>query len=226
MKQISTLLIAAFALCFSACTNHDKAGDTMAAKKVSSLSPYKAVLMQFTAGEGDTMPGFVSDSMMKASGLSSYAVARGLEDDKKVTVMGTVSDLQKAKNAFDDRAMRDTLAKLGVPDPFMTLFLNVSFDDTSTIPQMERLMVTDKVKDYDAFNKVLKSVNDSIMANSGLTMRLMAQNADDSNTVILFFAITDMAKAKAWQDSPELKKIMADGGVTDRKLSWFKWVRM
>jgi hypothetical protein len=225
MKAITTLAMTALVLCFTACNNNTK---QEAAKTVTSLSPYKAILVQHTVADWDKwLTAFKSsDTLMKAAELTSAGVARGLDNDKYVTVIATAADLQKARDFGASQGLKDAMANSGVTDTPSVNYLDVSFDDTSTIPQSERLMITDKVKDYAAFKKVFDAQTDQQRAERGLILRLFAQSADDPNTVVIFFAVTDMAKAKAWQDSPELKKILADAGVTDRHINWFKWVMM
>jgi len=230
MKQISILLIAALAVTFTACNNQPKSTAEVAAKKtVVSLPPYQAMLVQHhVAGFGKWLPAFKSsDSIVKAAGLTQPAVGQGLDNDKFVLVFAQASDLQKAKDFSNSQGLKDAMAKSGVTDTPAISFWNVSFDDTSTIPQQERLMVTNHVKDFDTWKKAFDAEGDSVRAANGLVERLLARSVDEANTVTLLFAVTDMTKAKARVASSELQKIMTDAGVDGPPtLTWFKWVSL
>jgi hypothetical protein len=228
MKQISTLVMAALALTFTACNNQSKpAAEAPAKKTVVSLPPYQAMLVQHKVADFDKwLPAFKSsDSMVKTAGLTQPAVGRGLENDKFVLVFAQASDLQKAKDFSTSQGLKDAMAKSGVTDTPAVSFWNVSFDDTSTIPQQERLMVTHHVKDFDTWKKAFDAEGDSVRAANGLVERLLARSTDEANTVTILFAITDMGKAKARVSSADLQKIMTDAGVDGPpSLTWFKWV--
>ena len=58
-----------------------------------------------------------------------------------------------------------------------------------------------------------------------LTANDIARDADDPNMVYIVFAITDMEKAKARMESPELKKLMTDAGV-DSEPKFVKYTLM
>lgn len=233
MKQISTLVIVALALTFTACNNQPKTADTSSStstsvkKTVVSLPPYQAMLVQHKVADFDKwVTSFKSSAeIVKAAGLSGAAVGRGLDNDKFVLVFTTASDLQKAKDFSNSKGLKEAMAKSGVTDTPAISFWNVSFDDTSTIPQQERLMVTHHVKDFDTWKKAFDTEGDSVRAANGLVERLLARSSDEPNTVTILFAITDMAKAKARATSVDLQKVMTDAGVDGPPtLTWFKWV--
>jgi hypothetical protein len=158
--------------------------------------------------------------------MTNIAVARGLDDNKMVTVVGTLSDVQKAKDFMASPALKTVMQNAGVVGEPTVAFMDVVYDDTSHIAQQERLCVVHHVKDFDTWKKGFDQEGDSMRASYGVVERLMARNLDDPNTVTLFFAVTDMAKAKARVASPELKDLMAKAGVdSEPKISWFKWVR-
>jgi len=224
MKQTLNMLIAAIVIIMTSCNNQAKQPD---AKKASSVAPYNAVLVQHTVKDyAAWLPVFTaSDSMCKAAGLTQPGVGRGLEDSNLVVVFQTASDMQKARDFNTSPGLKDAMDKAGVNSTPVISYLNVVFDDTSTIPQHERLMVTNHVKDFDIWKKAFDAEGDDARATNGLVLRAMARGIDDPNTVTLLFAITDMAKAKARVTSPELKKIMTDAGVDGPpQFTWFKWV--
>ena len=135
-----------------------------------------------------------------------------------------IADVQKAKYFTTAPGLADAMKKAGVTGKPTIMFADVIRDDTTTIPQQERVMVTCHVKDFDAWVKAYDAEGLSSRAGFGMVDRGMARNIDDPNTVSLLFAITDMAKAKARITSPELKKIMDDSGVDGPPtITWFKW---
>jgi quinol monooxygenase YgiN len=229
MKQLTFLAIAAFTLCFAACTSNTKPTAGTAVKTVVSLPPYKAMMVTHTVADWDKWIASFrsSDTLTKAAGLTSAAVGRGLENDKWLIVMMQASDIQKAKDFASSDALKGAMANSGVTDTPKISFWNVSFDDTSAIPQAERLMVVHHVKDYATWKKAFDAEGDSTRAVNGMVLRLMAQSTDDPNTVAMLFAVTDMAKVKARVSSPEMQKVMTDAGVDGPPaISWFKWAVM
>jgi hypothetical protein len=227
MKLSSTLFVALVVLIMTSCNNKPKEeAATPAPAKTTSLQPYKARMVQFTVEDYDAWyPAYVAhDSDRKAVGLTESSVGRGLDDDKWVTVFSMASDIQKAKDFDASPGMKAAMEKAGVTGPTFT-YLNVLRDDTSTIPQHERLMVTHHVKDFDTWLKAYDGEGMATRAANGMVDRAMARSIDDPNTVTLLFAITDMTKAKARANSEELKKIMTDAGVDGPPtMTYFKWV--
>jgi hypothetical protein len=99
-------------------------------------------------------------------------------------------------------------------------------DDTTSIPQQERVMVTHHVKDFDAWKKAYDA-DSSRRTGAGLIQRGMTRGIDDPNMVGLLFAVTDLAKAKAAMTSPDMKKVMEAAGVDGPPtITWFKWVKI
>lgn len=225
MKQTITLL--AVALLFMAgCNNSTKTADE-GKTTAPAFTPYKSRLVVLTVNDFDTWyTAFKAhDSLPKAYGLTNPGVGRELDSANKVIVMSNVADLQKAMT-YDTLPMRKAnMAKGGVTNSSTPSYWNVIMDDTSKIPQHERCMVMHHVKDYATWKKVFdKEGMDSRKAN-GFYERGIARSVVDSNMVGLLFAITDMQKMKARLASPELKKIMQDGGVDGTpQVMFFKWV--
>ncbi len=58
--------------------------------------------------------------------------------------------------------------KDGVTGTPVISYLNVLFDDTSMIPQHDRLMVTHHVKDFDTWKKAFDAEGDDARATNGL----------------------------------------------------------
>ena len=232
MKQFRFILPVAVILFMTACNNSPKpaavapAADTATAKP--SLTPYKAMMVMHTVKDfAAWLPAFESsDSLRTAAGLSNAGVGQGLDNDKLVVVFTMASDLQKAKDFSTSDALKKAMSNSGVTSAPTISFLNVLRDDTSTIPQQERIMITHHVKDFATWLKGFDAEGIAARSAYGIVDRALAQNADDPNTVTLLFAITDMAKLKARLASPDMKKIMTDAGVDGPPtITFFKWVK-
>ena len=233
MRRLSILYPFMIMLVVTACSNNPKpaetaaipAADTTAAKP--SLTPYTGMSISFTVRDYDKWhPGYAAhDSARKAAGLTSSAVGRGLDNDKWVSVYCMVSDLQKAKDFAASPDLKAAMDKSGVNSKPTIDYWNVLRDDTSTIPQKERIMIRHHVKDFDTWLKAYDAEGPAKRAENGMVDRFLARSLDDPNTVLILFAITDMAKAKARVASPDLKKVMTDAGVDSApEITYFKWV--
>jgi hypothetical protein len=102
--------------------------------------------------------------------------------------------------------------KAGVNSKPSTVFYRViRFDQTQNEKQW--VLVTHKVKDFDAWVKVFDTEGTAKRAEEGLYDVVLARGIDDPNLVHLVFDIKDMAKAKASILSEEKKKLMMSAGV-------------
>ena len=101
-----------------------------------------------------------NDSARRSYGLSNYIIGRGMSDSNKLVVIleQRLDDPAKAKELTASQGMKDRMKQSGVSNPTFT-FLNVVMDDSSPIEQTARLMMTHKVKDWDAWKKYLIVTN-------------------------------------------------------------------
>ena len=209
---LTFLVVCSLPLSFLSCNNGYETKDD---KTVMASQPTKILLVQHKVADfAKWKAGYLAhDSMRMAAGLSQFRLARGIDDSNMVVVMNIMQDLKKAKDfgASDDlkKAMKDA----GVVDTPKADFLQMVRGDTSMVPQMERLMVAHKVKDYGVWLKAFDAEGTATRASFGLMDKAIGRGIEDSNMVYVIFAVTDIAKAKARAQSPELKKIMDDGGV-------------
>lgn len=232
MKQITTMLSAVLVLLLTSCNNQPKTDGEQTTvdsltESTPAFTPYKAMMVQSTVKDFDKWyTAFNShDSVRNANGLLEAAVGRGLDNDKFVVVLAEAADIQKAKDFSVSPGLKQRMNEAGVNSVPVISFFDVLRDDTTTIPQQERMMVTHRVKDFDAWLKVYDAEGLASRAANGLVDRYLARGLDDPNTVTLLFAITDMEKAKARVASPELKKIMTDAGVDGPpQITYFKWI--
>jgi hypothetical protein len=152
------------------------------------------------------------DSARLAAGLHSFAIARGIEDSNRVLVAIRVEDTAKARQFSTSPDLKATMQKAGVTGAPTMRTDQLVMLDTTTNSTTTRVMIVHKVKDYDAWKKTFDSHRQARM-DAGLKDRILSRNLDDPNLVTVVCAITDMAKAKAFMASKDLKDKMAAAGV-------------
>ncbi len=231
MKQISSIIAAAMILFFSSCNNgkekeKTESKDTTAAIQTPvkpTVNPMYVVVVQHSVKSFEKWkPLFdADDSVRKSIGLKVLGVGRGLDNPNMLYVMMRADDVQKAKDFTQSPKLKETMQKAGVTGAPVISFLTVVRDDSSAIPQKERIFVKHHVKDFDAWLKVYDAEGKETRAANGLIDRGLARGVDDPNMVYILFAVSDMKKAKARLNSPELEKVMTDAGVDSKPEAHF-----
>ena len=137
-----------------------------------------------------------------------------------------IEDVDKAKTYFNSPKVKAAMAKAGVNlSPGFNYGVMVRRNDAPT-DSTYHLAITHHVKDFDVWLKAFDAEGSSNRAAAGLVDGGIARNYYDSNTVSVFFVVTDMAKARARVASPELKKVMADAGVDGTPtIRWYRQVK-
>jgi hypothetical protein len=192
--------------------------DTSTAEKVpetiAPAKPSNVMVMQFKVADfAKWKPMYESrDSIRHSYGLSNYIVGRGLDDPNMAIVFLKMEDASKAKELTASQGMKDRMKEAGVTGKASFQYLEVVMDDNSPIEQTNRLMITHKVKDWDAWKKEFDDHKQARM-DAGLIDRGLGHDVDDNHQVSIVFAVTDMAKAKAFIQSKDLKDKMEKGGV-------------
>jgi len=224
-KNFRPLLTACLATALFSCNNSAekkeapaKAADTTVATATppapAAFTPFDVLEITHTVKDYAVWrPLFNSDSTSrKASGMEDIVVGRGLEKNNDLVVVLKVSDVQKAKAFAADPRLKAVMDKGGViSKPDAAFFHVIRFNADSKEKQW--VVVTHKVKDFDAWVKVFDAEGAATRASNGMIDVVLARGIDDPSIVHLVFDIKDMAKAKARMNSPELKKIMMDAGV-------------
>lgn len=82
------------------------------------------------------------------------------------------------------------------------------------------LVVRHKVADFATWKKVYDS-NRPKQKESGLTERHLLRGADVPNEVIIVFEAADLAKARAFANSTDLRETMMRAGVQDKPDLYF-----
>ncbi|MFN8243360.1 MAG: hypothetical protein U0X40_04830 [Ferruginibacter sp.] len=225
MQQLKSTCLPVLAVCVClflvSCNNAEEKKDNTtpsadtSKNTTAAAAPSSAILIQHKVADFAKWRTayFSHDSVRKAYGVTHFRICRGAEDSNRVIVMDFISDVARAKEFAASPSLKEAMQKAGVVGPPSVSFLNILRMDTSKIESMDRMMVTHKVKDYAAWLKVFDQEGKEARASFGMVDRVLARSAEDSNMVTLIFAVTDMAKAKARGNSPELKKLMTDAGV-------------
>ena len=228
MKKISTFLRPVIAACvtvvlFSCNSGGDEKNDkkgmdsTTAAKPDTkpAAGPIKLMMIQHKVNDFKKWKAayLAHDSMRNVYGISKFRIARMLDDSNMVIVMDIINDVQKAKEFAASPGLKTAMQNAGVSGQPSISYIEMARGDTSMIPQRERMMVAHKVKDFNVWIKAFDSEGTTTRASFGLIDKAIGRGTDDPNMEYVIFGISDMAKAKARGQSPELKKLMQDAGV-------------
>jgi hypothetical protein len=83
---------------------------------------------------------------------------------------------------------------------------------TNTQHTNENLTVHFKVKDFNAWRTSYND-NEKNRVSAGITNGRVFRSADDQNDVVILQDVADMAKARTWYASDDLKAAMQKSGV-------------
>lgn len=148
----------------------------------------------------------------KASGLEFIALGRSTENPNNVTVVLQATNLAKAKAFATNPRLKDVMEKNGViSNPDISYFKVIRMNPDSK--EKNWVVVTHKVKNFDAWLKVFDAEGTAGRAAQGLIDVVLSRGIDDPSIVHIVFDIKDMAKAKASIFSEEKKKLMMNAGV-------------
>ena len=239
MKQLFVSLSAVVLLTFISCNNNEAAKEettttntdtttTAKAPEPPAFQPFTITLIQHKVKNFDKwLPIYkADDSARKANGLTELNLGRGLDNNNEVLVALKADDIQKAKDFAGSPGLKETMKKAGVTGTPVISYITVIRDDSSSVPQEDRLLISHHVKDFDAWLKVYDGEPKETRNGFGLIDRGIARGVDDPNKVYVLFVVSDVAKAKARVASPELKKLMTDAGVDEpATITFFKVVK-
>lgn len=195
----------------------EPAKDTTAAKAPEQpAAPVKPdnimMVIAKVANYAKWVPDYEShDSVRLASGLHSRLICRGTKDSNTVMVVMKMDDAAKAKEFAASPGLKERMRKGGVLGQPTIMFVDIQRLDT-TVTATSRVLVTHKVKDWDAWLKVFDADKPNRVA-AGITDRALGYSVGDNHSVMIAMAVSDMKKADEFSKSPELKKKMEEGGV-------------
>lgn len=221
MKKITLFVMAVIAgLVLSSCGNNkdDKASsattDSTQNKTAAAPELTDAIIIKHKVADYAKWKAAYEghDTARLAAGIHSYVIARGVEDSNMVFVSMRIEDTGRAKKFLADPSLKKVMQDAGITGAPWSMMVHRVFEDSSTNNITTRVMVAHKVKDYDAWRKVFDE-GKQLRKDNGLIDRIIVQDVDDKNSVVVFLAITDMAKAKAFMNSKDLKSTMEKAGV-------------
>ena len=76
----------------------------------------------------------------------------------------------------------------------------------------ENLTIHFKVKDFNAWQTSYKG-NEKNCVSTGITKSKVFRSSDDPNDVLILQDVADVAKARTWYGSSEMKSVMEKSGV-------------
>ncbi len=180
----------------------------------SEAKPSNVLLMKFKVADfAKWKTGYEShDSIRRSYGLTNYVLGRGSNDSNVVLVFLKMDDVNKAKELTSSEGIKDRMKKGGVLGKPSFDYVDVVMDDNTPIDENARVMVSHKVKDFDAWKKSFDSGKQDRVG-VGLIDRGLGYSDGDNHMVSVVFAITDKKKAEDFMKSKDLKDKMTEAGV-------------
>ncbi|MFE3869061.1 hypothetical protein ACFX5E_13410 [Flavobacterium sp. LS2P90] len=219
-------LVASFLSCKNNKTERTETEEAMpkdTANAVAAFEAFKVMVIKHKVADYDKWRKEYDahDSIRTAYTISHYMVGRGTDDANMIVTATKFIDLQKAKDFSALPYLKEAMKKAGVIGKPEFSYYEVIRNDDTAIDQKDRVMVTHKVKDFDAWLKVYDAEGTAKRIEEGFIDRGLARGIDDPNMVTIVFAITDMKKAKESITSEAKKKLMMDAGVIGRPEMFF-----
>ena len=221
MKQfrfLSALVLMAGTFFFSSCNGDEKKTEDKTVSKDSAAVTTSApgclmVIRHKVANYAAWLPAYEAhDSARLSYGIHSFLLARGTKDSNTVMVVLRADDTAKARQFSMLPDLKLTMQKAGVIGAPTIQLMNVQWRDTTSNVAKTRVLITHKVKDWDAWKKSFDS-HKQIRVDAGLADRLVGYDVADNHSVSVALIINDVAKAEAFMNSKDLKDRMAEGGV-------------
>lgn len=230
-RSLATVIVAASTLILGSCNsgkdkkadeNKTDSTDTQTVTTVNPSGPTSIMIVRHKVSDYSTWKtGYDShDSNRLASGLHSYVIARGTEDSNLVLVALKMDDVEKARAFASSPDLKNRMKEIGVTGTPVIDFLESVMNDTTAIQETVRVMIRQKVKDWDAWKKVFDS-HKQTRIDAGLSDRVIAHSVGDNHNVTLVFSINDMEKAKAFMNSQDLKDKMKEAGAEGAPDTYF-----
>jgi hypothetical protein len=152
------------------------------------------------------------DSARVAHGLHNFVVSRGAKDSNMVMIALHMDDTAKAKEFAMMPELKTVMKKAGVISAPTIMYTVSQWYDSTTNSSTDRVMINQKVKDWDTWKKAFDSHKQARM-DAGLTDRAVSQASGDPHVVSVVLAVSDMKKAEDFSHSKDLKDKMTAAGV-------------
>jgi hypothetical protein len=226
MKQLKFLSSAAIVmLMLFSCNSgsNDKTTDTTKTDTTATATtetkpeipatPRMTMLIKHKVANFDKwLPAYEGDDSARVShGLHNFVVSRGIKDSNMVMVALHMDDTTKAREFSMLPDLKATMRKAGVVGAPKFTYTISQWYDSATSSSTTRVMINQKVKDWDAWKKVFDSHKQARM-DAGLTDRAVSQAVGDPHMVSVVLALNDMKKAEDFIKSKDLKDKMTEAG--------------
>ncbi|MDQ6901940.1 MAG: hypothetical protein M3139_02870 [Bacteroidota bacterium] len=152
------------------------------------------------------------DSVRLSYGLHDYVIARGIKDSNMVMVALRMDDTTKAKQFAMDPGLKTAMQKGGVEGTPKFYYTESKWHDSTTDQSTTRVIILQKVKDWDAWKKAFDGHKQARM-DAGLTDRAVSTFVGDPHMVSVVLVVNDMKKAQGFMNSKDLKDKMMEAGV-------------
>jgi quinol monooxygenase YgiN len=149
----------------------------------------------------------------KAAGFVAQGVMQGIDDPKLVTIWLAVTDVEKAKVFFADKALKEKMKTAGVQGkPEIHIWSNVDAKMDPGKQGLSAAMVSVKLKDFAAF-KTAFDAGAQARTDAGIVGYGLSQDVDDKSTAYLYLQSEDAAKLKTYVTAKETKQAWKDAGA-------------
>lgn len=226
MKRLNFLaaicFVAGISFATSSCNSREeKKADEQPAESGSVTAPeptaakpvYMMVMTHKVKNYAKWQAGYeAGDSMRLAFGLHSDVLARGVKDSNMVMIAGKIDDVTRAKEFTNLADLKAAMQNAGVMGTPATSYLDMQMLDTTPNTTSMRLMITHKVKDWDAWKKAFDSHKQE-RTDAGFADRAIGYEVGNNHQVTIVLLVTDMKKAEDFVKSEDLKKKMEEAGV-------------
>ncbi|WP_309613316.1 hypothetical protein [Flavobacterium sp.] len=227
MKTTFTMIALMAIFTFTSCkkesdkevTTETTVTDTTAvADEAPAFEPFQVMAISYTVKNYEVWKKVFDEreSTRAESGLTTRALARGTDNPNKIYLFLNVADMQKAKEYAANPKLKEVRKTAGVTSEPEVIYSNVVRFEESPAEFKDRVRVSIKIKDFDAWRKVYDAEGKEIRLANGLIDRAIAQSIDDPNMIYVTFAVSNMTKAKTYMKAPELKKLMTEAGVISK----------
>jgi hypothetical protein len=217
----SSIIVGLTLIFFSCKNNNQKKAEEKKIEETTTVQPpvkstLKLIMIQYpVTGFEKWKEGYkASESIRTAYGIDHVAYGYGIDNPKKAIVMDRFSDLQKTKVYASTPILQEAMQKAGVNGlPKVSFIEVIRVEGSSGVEPNERVMITQRVKDVEAWVKAFDEEGKTKRMEFGLSDRAIGHEMDDPNLLYVTFVVTDIKKAKARMKSPELKKWLKDAGM-------------
>ena len=152
------------------------------------------------------------DSIRQANGLHNYVLGRGVDDTGSVMIALRADDIDKAKAYARNPELRQAMQKGGVVGTPTFRFIKVNYRNTATDNTTLRSLAWFTVQDWATWKNSFDNGRLERESNGHMD-RAYGHEVDDNRKILVAYAISDSAKARAYWHSDALKQRRTAAGV-------------